>query len=97
MVLMKTCRFCATEFVPKWDKPGRIDVCYDPDCQRKDRRQMPEPPKLGGNMIWFHKTAPGLEIKPIAEAREFARKTRRFGAGVMISLTSCKTPFGEED
>jgi hypothetical protein len=41
-------------------------------------------------MIWDHKTAPYLEIKPMQQAKQFAKLTQRFGAGVTVSLTTSK-------
>lgn len=71
-------------------KPGRINVCCDPDCQARDAREAPEPDLEGGNMIWYHKTASVLERKPLSRAVVFASQTRRFGAGVTQSLTCGK-------
>lgn len=50
-------------------------------------------------MVWEHKTAPELELKPMQEAKKFARKQERFGAGVTKCLTEPKEPkrFGNED
>jgi hypothetical protein len=41
---------------------------------------------VGGNMVWAHKTAPELEIKPMVFARSFAKATRRFGVGPLRSI-----------
>lgn len=81
----KECVNCGEEFYPKRDKPGKIDECWT--CGRKSEKDIV---KLGGNMIWEHKTAPTIEIKPLSEARSFAKKTRRFGAGVLASITQPK-------
>ena len=75
----RECRDCGELFYPRPGKPGFIDQCES--CAR-------DVELLGGNMIWAHKTAPEIEIKPQAEARAFARKTKRFGAGVTASLVS---------
>lgn len=39
-------------------------------------------------MVWSHKTAPEIEIKPMDEAKAFAKKTKRFGPGVTKCLTT---------
>jgi len=77
-----TCKTCGEDFYSDQNKPGYINVCYD--CTTEDVE------KLGGNMIYEHKTAPGLEIKPISKARGFAKMTKRFGAGVTCSLTTSR-------
>lgn len=76
-----TCRNCGEEFVPRPNKPGYVDQCEN--CAT-------DVPKLGGNMIWSHKTAPDLEIKPLAQARQFAKLQARIGAGVTRSLIQSK-------
>jgi hypothetical protein len=87
---MKLCRYCEEPFKPMPNKPGRIDVCYKTDCQEQDEKEMPEPDRLGGNMIWNHKTAPEIEVKFLVEAKDFAKKTKRIGAGVVRSMTESK-------
>jgi hypothetical protein len=34
-------------------------------------------------MVYLHKTAPTIEIKPMGDAKRMARKTSRWGAGVI--------------
>ena len=75
------CRKCGEEFEYKPGKPGYRDEC--PACAK-------DVPMLGGNMVWAHKTAPELEIKSMAQARAYAKQTRRFGAGVTVCLTEAK-------
>ena len=41
-------------------------------------------------MIWEHKTAPYIEIKSLTQARVFAAKQRRFGAGPLSSICQSK-------
>lgn len=89
---MRNCRFCTEPFTPLPGKPGHIDVCYATECQRHDAKQTPEPDKLGGNMVWDHKTAPELEIKPLARAQAFAKLTRRTGCGPLRAITQSKAP-----
>ena len=48
---------------------------------------------LGGNMVWHHKTAPQLELKPISEARVFASKTRRHAPTASLGLGSARRPL----
>ena len=71
-------------------KPDRINVCYKSECQEQEEQERPEPDLLGGNMIWHHKTAPELVIKPLGSAQAFAKVQRRFGAGVLSSITCGK-------
>ena len=71
------------------DKPGRINECYD--CGRKS-----EIPRVGGNMIWSHKTAPDLEIKSMKEAKVFAKQQKRFGAGPLRSIVTSREPSTKE-
>src|SRR5579863_8276208 len=78
MAKILICRNCGEEFVVRPGKLGCIDQCVL--CAT-------DIPLLGGNMIWAHKTAPEIEIKSMVEAKAFAKKTRRFGAGVTCCLT----------
>ena len=80
---MRNCSKCKAEYVLKLDKPGLIHHCPKCSVEKVER--------LGGNMIYSHKTAPDLEIKPISKAVEFAGKQRRFGAGVTCCLTQSKS------
>jgi DNA-directed RNA polymerase subunit RPC12/RpoP len=82
-VAKSVCVDCGEEFVWYKDKPGRINQCTE--CG-----QEVEVERLGGNMIYLHKTGGYIEIKPLSEAEEFADKTRRLGAGVTASLTQSK-------
>lgn len=68
------------------NSPGYRNQC--PNCSEKQE----EPEHIGGNMIWDHKTAPELELKPMAKAKAFAKKTERFGAGVTKSITTSREP-----
>ena len=65
------CRDCGRNFQPFHGKPGFINQCEE--CAT-------DVPLIGGNMIWEHKTAPGIEIKPLVEAQVFARAQRRSSA-----------------
>jgi hypothetical protein len=75
------CRDCNQEFHPYPGKPGYIDQCED--CQR-------DVPKVGGNMIWDHKTAPYIEVKSMKQAKQFANLQKRFGHGVTKSICESK-------
>jgi hypothetical protein len=46
--------------------------------------------KLGGNMVYSHKTAPEIEIKPMAAALTFAKMQKRLGHGVIRCITQSK-------
>lgn len=81
------CRTCHEEFDFFEGKPGYRNQCTLCAC---------DVAKVGGNMVWSHKTAPELEIKPMKEARRFAAQTRRLGAGVIRSITERKTTFEED-
>jgi len=43
-------------------------------------------------MVWSHKTAPELEIKPMREAILFARLQKRFGVGPLRAIVQAKEP-----
>jgi len=77
----RICQKCGADFVLRPGKPGLINQC--PDCAT-------DIAKVGGNMIWSHKTAPELEIKSMVEAKIFARATNRFGAGPLRAITQSK-------
>ena len=79
------CRDCNKEFVEKLPgTPGFRNQC--PTCSLSQ----PEPEPIGGNMIWDHKTAPYIELKPMSQAKVFAAQTKRFGAGVTACLVESK-------
>lgn len=76
-----TCKNCKTDFTPYPGKPGYINQCTE--CAT-------DVPLLGGNMIYTHKTAPELEIKPLAKAKVFASMQERFGIGVLKCITTAR-------
>lgn len=78
---MTNCRDCGSPFALFPGKPGYVDQCEN--CAR-------DVPLLGGNMIWTHKTAPSIEIKPMDQAVLFAKKQKRFGAGPLRSISQSK-------
>jgi hypothetical protein len=80
-----TCRDCNKEFAEKLPgAPGFRNQCST--CSLTQ----PEPEPIGGNMIWDHKTAPYIELKPMKEAKRFAAQTKRLGAGVTSCLLESK-------
>jgi hypothetical protein len=83
----RTCSRCQREFVLKPGKPGLIHHC--PQCSTETVEL------LGGNMIYQHKTGGYIEVKPLEEARRFAKKTKRLGAGVTASITESKIDLRE--
>jgi hypothetical protein len=85
---IRECSECGARYRLTRQKPGRIDQC-DRCGQRAG-----EVERVGGNMIWHHKTGPEIEIKSGTAARDFAAKTRRLGAGVTASL--CESKAGAE-
>jgi len=79
------CRDCNKEFTEKLPgTPGFRNQC--PTCSLSQS----EPEPIGGNMIWDHKTAPYIELKPMSQAKIFAAQTKRFGAGVTACLVESK-------
>jgi len=82
------CRDCHVEFVPYHGKPGYINQCED--CAT-------DVPKLGGNMIWDHKTAPYIEVKPMAEAVQFAKLTNRSSASAPLRSIVTSKSNGDQD
>lgn len=78
LTTQRTCVKCDDEFTLTRDKPGRINEC--PKCSVETVE------KLGGNMIYEHKTAPYIEVKSMYAAKAFAKATRRHGATVATSL-----------
>lgn len=82
---MKECRDCGREFKPMPGKPGYIDQC--PNCSK------PELDVYGGNMVWHHKTAPELEIKPLAAAKRFSKLQARSGSGPLRSITTARENY----
>lgn len=84
------CRDCGEEFEPNYASPGFFNQC------RVCSEVAGDVPRLGGNMIWHHKTGPEIEIKSMKEAKAFASKTARFGVGPLRSIVESKTPLGSD-
>lgn len=80
--MLKICRECESEFILTPNKPGKIFHC--PACSSETVE------RLGGNMVFLHKTASTIEIKPASRAIQFAEMTKRFGAGVTKCITTSK-------
>ena len=78
------CRDCGKEFTEILGKPGFMNQCQECSLFQSE----PEP--IGGNMVWEHKTAPRLELKPLSAAVAFAKQTERYGAGVTKCLVESK-------
>lgn len=82
-----TCRDCGKDFVePVTPSRGFRNQC--PECSEHQE----EPELVGGNMIYEHKTGAYCELKTLAQAKLFARRTRRLGAGVCSALVTPKEP-----
>lgn len=82
---MSVCRVCSTEFTPRFDHLGYVDVCCNctahADCT----------PRVMGKVAWSSKHTMELEITSNrAEAIAFNKAQRRFGASVMCSLVAPK-------
>lgn len=75
------CRDCGEEFRSTPGKPGYINQC---------RNCAVDVPLVGGNMIYEHKTAPYIEIKPSVDAKAFAKASRRFGFGVTVAISQSR-------
>lgn len=85
---IRECSECGARYRLTRQKPGRIDQCGA--CGQRAG----EVERVGGNMIWHHKTGPEIEIKSRSAAQAFAATTRRLGAGVTASL--CQSKAGAE-
>ena len=83
---MLTCRFCGSEFVLSPNKPGRVNVCTDQDCQKKDRKQAPEPEKLMAQVSWENKHTPIITVTTADKAIPFNRVQMRCGAAPLSSF-----------
>lgn len=66
------------------NKPGKINECHQ--CGAVAETEA----RVGGNMVWEGKQAPYIEVKSMKDAKKFASKTRRLGAGVTASLVQNK-------
>ena len=84
------CITCGQRVIPAHDKPGKLNECHK--CGERS-----DVPRVGGNMIWSHKTAPELEIKSMVEAKHFAKLQQRFGAGPLKSIVEKKEEPGKVD
>lgn len=59
------CRDCNEEFYTYKGKPGYVNQCRD--CGENTEEESGEE-RLGGNMIYMHKTGAYIEIKPLRKA-----------------------------
>ena len=85
--MIRECRNCSQEYDTRSKTKGFIYLCEE--CSA------PDVELLGGNMIWEHKTAPYIEIKPQGEAERFARKTVRTSASSPL-LNMCQARYSKE-
>lgn len=81
---LRRCTQCGDKYRLTRDKPGKIYLCWG--CGARTETEA----RVGGNMVWTGKQAPEIEIKSMKEAKKFAAKTRRLGAGVTASLCVSK-------
>jgi len=84
---MPTCRDCGDKFALYKGKPGFINQCSR--CGIQTEEDLDEE-RMGGNMIYLHKTGGYIEVKTLREAQQFAAKTQRLGAGVTKSIAESK-------
>jgi len=80
----RTCIKCGLDYELTPNKPGLITTCWDCSIETTQR--------IAGQMIWEGKHTPVLQLMSKKKAAEFARKTKRFGAGVSCALA----PTGAE-
>ena len=85
---MPKCRDCGASFANYKGKPGYVNQCTR--CGEETEANLDEE-RLGGNMIYEHKTGAYIEIKPLSQAIVFAEKTQRLGAGVTKSIAESKS------
>ena len=77
------CRTCGEYFHPTLGKKGYINQCGG--CAT-------DVPLLGGRMIYEHKTAGYIEIRPMAKTLQDLAATKRLGgSGVTASITERKS------
>lgn len=82
--MTKFCIDCGEQFSLYSSKPGKINQCTD--CGVKSEVEL-----LGGNMVFFHKTAPEIEIKTLSQAQRFAAQTVRVGHGINRGFMDLKS------
>lgn len=87
---LRKCTQCGNKYRLTKDKPGKIYLCWG--CGSRTETTA----RVGGNMVWDGKHAPEIEIKSMLEAKRFASKTRRLGAGVTASLITRKKQAEQE-
>jgi hypothetical protein len=85
--MIRECRHCGNSYDTRSKTKGFVYLCEE--CSAPDV----EP--LGGNMIWEHKTAPYIEIKPMGEAERFAAKQVRTSAASPL-LNMCQARYSKE-
>lgn len=84
----KQCSICERPYKLTQSKPGLVSQCWDCGQEYEDEKDIQ---RVGGNMIWLHKTGPEIEIKSMEKTKLFAKMTKRLGAGVTMSLCVSKT------
>jgi len=85
--MIRECRNCGELYDPAHKAKGYIYLCEE--CSGNDVE------RTGGNMIWEHKTAPYIEIKPMGEAERFAKKQVRTSASSPL-LSMCEARYSKE-
>ena len=83
---IRTCRNCTTEY-PDTPNAIRADLCFD--CQPKQDVE-----KVGGVMLWAHKTAPELQLMAsVCAAKQFNKARGRNFTGPSIRFASKDPAF----
>jgi hypothetical protein len=85
--MIRECRHCGTSYDTRTKTKGFIYLCEE--CSA------PDVELHGGNMIWEHKTAPYIEIKPLGEAERFASKQVRSSAASPLR-NMCQARYSRE-
>lgn len=80
MIKPSVCAKCGRSFKLDPSKRGYANHC--PTCSMEDN----EVSKVGGNMIWDHKTAPYIEIKSMRAAKNFERLRSRGGYNASLKF-----------
>lgn len=80
MAKIRQCVKCGGDYELTPKKLGFINECGTCGAESDQHTE-----RLGGNMIYSHKTAATIEIKSLAKAQTFAKLGRRNGGQCVLS------------
>ncbi len=96
---VRICKYCEEEFTPGLPHPGLINVCLDPECQKRMADDGVVEPELKTACVeWTGKHTVEITITDYPEvSAAFNAAQRRFGMGPLKAISNGITPRPKVD